>query len=65
MTFDIPTVKVEFHGLPNFICTLKWWKEIGGYKGWLTLMSIQIKSIKKVQYCLMDAINYPTQAWEG
>ena len=65
MTTDIPTVRVEFKGLPDFICTLKWWKEIGGYHKWLSLFTMSPINIKKVHYCLMDVKDYPTEVWEG
>lgn len=61
----LPMVTVEFKSMPNFRCLLTEWKELGGQKGFLKEYGISLKDIKKVRTQVLNASEYPTQAWEG
>lgn len=61
----IPTVKIEFNELSDYIISKEEWDNIGGYHKWLKLNSISIRWIKKIHYILIDVKNYPTITWEG
>lgn len=65
MCEKIPTVKVEFKRLPDFIITEEDYKEMGGWKGFLRENSINPKDVKKVHHILLKPKDYPTIAWEG
>lgn len=61
----IPTVKVEFHDLPDFILEEKEYKKFGGIMKFCSANSIQLKDIKKVHHLLMRSQDYPIREWEG
>lgn len=61
----IPTVKVEFKFLPDFIMSKEEYDSIGKWNGFLSLNHINPKDVKKVHYILMDVKDYPTQDWCG
>lgn len=61
----IPTVKIEFKFLPDFILSKEDYDNMGKWNGFRKLNSIQAKDVKKVHFILMDVKDYPTQNWEG
>ena len=61
----IPTVKIEFKSLPDFIMTNEDYESNGKWNGFLKQNHINPKDVKKVHHVLMDTRDYPTQAWEG
>ncbi len=65
MCEKIPTVKVEFKHLPDFILTEEDYKVMGKWKGFLKANSINPLDVKKVHHILMKPEDYPTSAWEG
>lgn len=65
MSNKIPTVRIEFKVLPDYILSKEEYDSIGKWKGFLKLNSICPKDVKKVHHILMDIKDYPTEAWEG
>ena len=61
----IPTVKVEFHWLPDLILSKEEYDDNGGWNGFLKESHTYPSEIKKVHHILMDVKDYPTKAWEG
>lgn len=61
----LPMVTVEFKEWQNFRCLLSYWKEIGGYKGFVKMYSVPFKEIKEVRTEVLKASEYPEQEWDG
>lgn len=61
----IPTVKIEFHDLPDFIMTEEQYKNEGKFIGLIKGGSFVMRNVKKVHHILMDSKDYPTNQWEG
>ena len=61
----IPTVKIEFHDMPDFIMTKEQYNNEGKFIGLLKTGSFIMMDVKKVHHILMEEKDYPTQAWEG
>jgi len=58
-------VTVEIKQMNRFRCLWSEWVEMGGYKGFLRLYAISIKSIKCIKKDLVEITNYPTIPFEG
>ena len=61
----IPTVKIEFHYLPDFIMTEEQYKNEGKFIGLIKGGNFIMSDVKKVHHVLIDEKDYPSQAWEG
>ena len=61
----IPTVKIEFYSLPDFIVTEEYYRERNGFFKFCGEHSIKPKDVKKVHHILIGSQDYPTQEWEG
>jgi hypothetical protein len=65
MSEKIPTVKIEFKHLPDFILSEEEYKKSGDWNGFLSEYSINPKDVKEVKHLMMRTKDYPLQAWEG
>lgn len=61
----IPTVRIEFHSMPDLIMETAEYNRIGKWEGLLKEYSINPKDVKKVHHIMMSPKDYPTEAWEG
>ena len=61
----IPTVKIEFHGLPDLILRIEEYNNMGKWNGFLREYHMRAKDIKKLTHLLMKPQDYPTIVWEG
>ena len=61
----IPTVRIEFKSLPDFIISEYEYSKIGGWKGFVKENCINPKDVKKVHHILMRSQDYPTNEWQG
>ncbi len=61
----IPTVKIEFHDMPDFILTKEQYNNEGKFIGLIKGGSFCIRDVKKVHHILMEEKKYPIQSWEG
>lgn len=61
----IPTVKIEFHDMPDFIMTKEQYENEGKFIGLIKGGSFQMRDVLKVHHILMAEKDYPVKAWEG
>jgi hypothetical protein len=61
----IPTVKIEFHDLPDFIMSKEQYDSEGKFIGLIKGGSFRIMDVKKVHHIMMDIRQYPDEPWEG
>jgi len=62
---NIPTVKIEFHGLPDLILTKEEYNHMGKWNGFLSEYHMKATDVKGLTHLLMSSKDYPTQVWEG
>ena len=65
MCDKIPTVRITFKHLPDFIISEEDYKNVGGFNGFCKENCINKKDVKKVKHLVMDSKDYPLNAWEG
>ena len=63
MEKKIPTIRVEFKYLPDFIMSEEYYNKIGKWQGFLKENNIKMKDVKKVHRILMSKKDYPKTAW--